>query len=916
MRKIFALTVISAAVLITVGGLFFYGNNAYSVSSRFEGKIIKRIEYVGIKKSADGKEEIVALNFIDGDGLVKKELRQRVIDSAGAKDKITPLVSEGDPLTSEAVKETIKLFFINGRVLDMRVEAQDLGDGVFLRFLCEERPNISVIEFRGLDKVMETELKDRLLIKEGEPFRKDLLEKSFPEIKKKYSETGLFNSILDYNVFPDPDKDDGSLKVVIRIDEGEDVKVAKLSILGAIKISDTELRGILETKEKSMIGDGLFKRDVFEQDKTRLITYYKQKGFLDAEIVNGENQIEYEWEDPEDSDKHVRQMYITFKVREGEQYFFDGYTFNGISGKVGSKDEDDFITLERVTKMVALSKTPPKDLSNLFRTNNDVILDYIALEKDRYDVSMLYAHFGHLNARVTPTFVDRYEDREEGGVTRRVKFRKYNLDIYEGTKSFIEKIYIRGCKKTKEKVVRREILMKEETNGVSEPFDSYKMNMTRERIFNLGLFKEVNIDIRPGSAEDKVNLVVDVQEQPTGTISVGGSWASSSGFAIFCDLGEKNLMGNAWAVNLRMVYGPTQMSTSLSFTEPWLMDMPVAWTTSVSYARVQKTDSNSIFTTGDDAEYVKQSAGYSTGLSYRFWYYFSTGLTWGHYFTKLTDVKGSCSDDVFIEQKLGMQEKRSISAHLGYDSRNSNLNPTRGLSVSLDTAMVGGYLLGGDYHYLNHTPSVELYVSPATLPFLPTYPIVFQFRGSGNFITPPFFRNKVEKMQSQATNPWVKVDDYLVLGGPGYSGSGLLRGWDIGDSDFPESWQDGLYHQLLYGAEMRVPIHPQYLWMTFFFDAGSLWTDSFWEKGMTETRRTIVNKDKANGLVYDIRDIGNVDVMSYFKYSYGFGFKIQVPMMPLRFYFGKKLLWEGKGHGYFKPISGFNFQFTIGDIIF
>jgi outer membrane protein insertion porin family len=915
MRKIFALTVVFAAVSVTIGGLLFYSSRAYSVSSRYEGKIIKRIEYVGIKKGADGKETVVALNFIDGDGLVKTELRQRAINAGGSKESVLPLVQEGEPLTAEAVKETIKLFFSNGRVLDMRAEAQDLGDGVLLRFLCEERPNVSVIEFRGLDKVLETELKDRLLIKEGEPFRKDLLERSFPEIKKKYSETGLFNCILDYNIMPDPDKDDGSIKVVIRVDEGEDIKIAKFSILGAEKIPDSELKSVIETKEKSLLGDGLFKRDVFEQDKTRILTYYKKNGFLDAEIVNSENQIDYEWEDPEDSEHHVRQMYITLKVREGEQYFFDGYEFNGITGTIGNKDDDDFVTLDRVKKLVQLNKEPEVSFSNLFNSNNDVVLDYVAMEKDRYEISMLYAHFGHLNARVTPTTVDRYEDRKEGGVVKKVKFRKYHFDISEGSKSYIEKIYIRGCKKTKEKVVRREILMKEETNGVAEPFDSYKMNMTRERIFNLGLFKEVNIDIRPGSAEDKVNLVVDVQEQPTGTISVGGSWASSSGFAIFTDLGEKNLMGNAWAVNLRMVYGPTQMSTTLSFTEPWFLDMPIAWTSSVSYARIQKTDSNSIFTTGDDAEYIKQSAGYSTGLTYRFWYYFSTGLTWGQYFTKLTDVKGSCSDDIFIEKKLGLQDKRSLTLHLGYDSRNSNLNPTRGMSISLDSAMVGGYFIRGDYHFMNYMPSAELYYSPTTLPFLPSYPIVFQLRGSANFIMPPFFRSKVEKIQKQENNPWVKTEDYLLLGGPGYSGSGLLRGWDLDDSDFPESWQDGLYHQLLYGAEMRVPIHPQYLWMAFFFDAGSLWTDSYWEKGMTETKKTTVDKDKANGLVYDIRDFNKVDVMKYFRYSYGFGFKIQIPMMPLRFYFGKKMLWEGKDTG-FKAISGFNFQFTIGDIIF
>ncbi len=56
--------------------------------------------------------------------------------------------------------------------------------------------------------------------------------------------------------------------------------------------------------------------------------------------------------------------------------------------------------------------------------------------------------------------------------------------------------------------------------------------------------------------------------------------------------------------------------------------------------------------------------------------------------------------------------------------------------------------------------------------------------------------------------------------------------------------------------------------------------------------------------------------MYYFKYSYGFGFKIQIPMMPLRFWFGRKLAWVGQDKGYFEPMGDFTFQFGIGDYRF
>ena len=66
-------------------------------------------------------------------------------------------------------------------------------------------------------------------------------------------------------------------------------------------------------------------------------------------------------------------------------------------------------------------------------------------------------------------------------------------------------------------------------------------------------------------------------------------------------------------------------------------------------------------------------------------------------------------------------------------------------------------------------------------------------------------------------------------------------------------------------------------------------------------------------LIVQLFKINNMD---YFKYSWGFGFKIQIPMMPLRFWFGRKVAWVGKEKGYFEEISGFNFQFAIGDMRF
>ena len=77
----------------------------------------------------------------------------------------------------------------------------------------------------------------------------------------------------------------------------------------------------------------------------------------------------------------------------------------------------------------------------------------------------------------------------------------------------------------------------------------------------------------------------------------------------------------------------------------------------------------------------------------------------------------------------------------------------------------------------------------------------------------------------------------------------------------------------------------------------------------------VIHQDLDDGKLHRINDFFSkkVNLMAYFKYSYGFGFRVQIPMMPLRFWFGKKVIFD---NGKFREISGLRFQFSIGDFRF
>lgn len=835
--------------------LFSLYNGASSEPSRYEGKVVRKVEFTGLKN-------------VDADDLVEK------IET-----------TEGFPLHSIEIRKDIRTVFREGQFENVKVEVEEFRDGVKVRFVCTERPIVRKIEFRGTDEVSEMDLTTAILIKENDPLRIDLVEKSVKLIRKKYDDEGLFNAVVSYNIKKDPDEEN-SVKLVFSIDEGEEIRIQKIAILGTKVMADKELRGVMETSERGFLGSGgQYKKDIYAQDKMKLTAYYKEKGYLDAQIV--EDSVEYEWTDPRTKDE--RSIFITIKVNEGEKYYFDKYTIAGNKIFESRVFEDMFEQ----------------------RSKGDVF-NYTSFQKDMQMIAQMYASKGYIFSRVIPKKTVT-EQEVEGSFGREIrKLVRIDFEIREGEKVKIENIIVKGNKKTKTRVIRREVLVQE-----NELFDAFRVQRSRERIFNLGFFKEVNVNVRPGSREGYVNLIVEVEEQPTGTISLGGGYGTTTGFSIFADIAENNLLGNGQRVGLRFEYGPLRRSVTLSFRDPWiaetLADFPIPLGLNASiYYMLNTISTTSMFANSNaSANYQRQTIGYSAGPYYRFWDYYGLGAVWNQGFKSYINPTGNASDEIFIQESRGIQLKNTLTFYAYRDSKDNFMNPTKGMRIEMSVSFTGGYLLRGDDHFIKYDPDIFMYYSPFHLPFLRSHPVVIELRGNGSFIQPPMQRNRVLNMQSPDGNPWIEPEDRLRIGGPE-----TLRGWDYYDSDFPDSWRIGLFHRVLYGAELRIPIHPQILWLTFFFDAGSSWTDRFWEGHLIEEYRTTVAEDRAAGLVYDIEDWRDVDVMSYFRYSWGFGFKIQIPMMPLRFWFGRKLKWVGQDEGYFQQISDFNFQFGIGDMRF
>lgn len=864
---------------------------AFALSSKFEGKIVKKVEFVGIKKLESG------LQITPIKSIAEKDLQS------------VCLTEKGYPLESAELQEDIRSVFREGQFLDVRVEVMEYQNGVVVRFLCDERPTIDKIVYKGLEEFGETDLipNNTETIQAGDPLRKDLVESHVELVRKKYIDEGYFNVIVTYEIKPSEGKkaEDNLVDLVFKIDEGEEIKINKISILGAHKINDARLLEIMDLKEDEIFADGKFQYAVYEIDKQKILQFYRQEGYLDADIIS--DSVEYEWVDPEK--RESRGIYITIKVHEGERFYFDKYTIEG-NKVISSEYINGKFTLKHAERPPFLKKVEGWLSALGVFIDHDTVCNDTLFQQDRYMIAFEYGTKGYLFTRVIPTKNITEREVVVKGRKEKRKYVHYHMTIVEGGQAYVENIIIKGNKETKDKVIRRELSFKE-----GELYNAEEVQRSREVLYKLGYFQEVNIDIRPGSSDEKVNLIVSVVEASTGTLSLGGGYSTATGFSIFANTSERNFLGYGYTIYLNFEYGPSKTGVQLGFVDPWFLDRPVEFSTEVFYYDTKLTV-DSIY--GEDyAYYNSMTVGYSLGFAYKFKYnYFRVGARWRHSFSKIHSPTGNNYEDVFRLERLGLQEKRQITLYTAYDNRDSSISPTKGLYSYMGMTFTGGPLLWGDDHYIRYSPSVEWFKTLFTLPYIPEsigkYSFVLQLRASAKFTTQPFGKSIVSAEQDPRENPWLEQADKLYVGGA--TSENFLRGWEYWMDDLPRSWRYGLFHQALYGGEFRFPLHPQFLWAAFFFDAGALWSDSSWDK--YSLYYEYIEEDKNSKETYDIKEFYKTDPLKYFKYSYGFGFRIQIPMLPLRFWWGRRAVWKGFTGGGLDTISDSYFQLQIGDSMF
>ena len=427
----------------------------------------------------------------------------------------------GDAYSPEVVREDVKSLYGLGYFEDIVVQADIFEGGLKVIFVLQEKPSIQKITIAGNKKLAVDKIKGKIDLVEGAIVPPGALSKNAEKIRLFYEEEGYYQARVDGREERISPQD---VTVTFDIVEGDKFDVGEIRIVGNKYLKEKDIKAKLQTSEVFLwFFGGTLKREELRRDLDRIRAYYLDNGFLDIAVGEPEIQI-----DP--AKKNLR---VVITVDEGAQYRIGELTVTGAR------------------------LFPEAEIRGLLQSQKGGIFSREKLQADVVAITDRYAEWGYLFADAVPVTDMRREDR----------IVNVSLEVTEGRQAFINRIEIVGNDRTRDKVIRRELPLIE-----GDVFNSALLKQGRQRLEGIGFFEEVKVETRRGTAEDRVDVVVDVKEKPTGAFTIGGGFSSVDGLLGTVSISQNNLFGYGKRATAAVQIGQNANRFNLVYSDPHFWD--------------------------------------------------------------------------------------------------------------------------------------------------------------------------------------------------------------------------------------------------------------------------------------------------------------------------------------------------------
>ena len=572
------------------------------------------------------RREKVAEVIVTGNKRIESEAIKRIMTT-----------KEGDIYLPKHLQNDLKSIYKMGYFADVRVEASDTSKGKVVTFRVAENETIRDIGIKGNKKFDDEEIKDVISAKSGSILNINRLQGDLRQIENMYKEKGYHHAKVAYETKAVPEN---RADVDFVIEEGEKVFVKTISFEGNKAYDGEKLKDLMKTKEKGFFSwftsSGDLDHEVLDQDVSKIAAYYHNHGYIQAKVA--EPKLTYEGEE----------IFVNIKIDEGPQF------------NVGRVDIDgDLIQ-------------PKSELLEKIKITKEKIYNREVIREDVLTLQDIYSDAGYAYADVSPRI-----DQDSEKLTADVTYL-----INKGPPVYFEKIIITGNTKTRDKVIRRELKVYEQ-----ELFSGKRLRRGIRNLYRLDFFEDIRANTTKGTADDKMTLKIDVTEKPTGAFSFGAGFSSMDQLFGVVSIAQRNLFGRAQVLNLKAQIGETNSRYTLSFTEPWLFDIPLSGGFDL-YNALRDYDT-----------YDKDSIGGTIRFSYPVFDYTRVYLSYNYDKSEIEDLADDASSE--IKEWAGESVGHTLATVLRRDSRDRIFNPTEGSDNSI-TVKHAGAPFGGDIGFTKY----------------------------------------------------------------------------------------------------------------------------------------------------------------------------------------------------------------------
>ncbi len=552
--------------------------------------------------------------------------------------------SAGDVYDAAKVDESLKALFATGLFQDVRIRRE----GSMIVVVVVENPIVSRVAFEGNREIEDDTLSSEVQLKPRAVYTRARVQADVQRILDLYRRQGLYAAQVDPKII---NLDNNRIDVVFEISEGPTTKVRAINFIGNNAFSDSQLRYVISTTQTNLLSflknTNIYDPDRLNLDRELLRQFYLKNGYADARIISA----------TADLDRDGRGFFITFTIDEGERYRF------------GPIDVES-----------ALPSVNIDALRHVILTRTGRVYNAEKVEKTVEALTIEVSQQGYAFGQVKPRF-----ERDEATHTMGIVYT-----IEEGPRIYIERINIVGNFRTQDNVIRREFRLAE-----GDAFNRLLVEAARKRLRALGFFKTVDIDTEPGSAPDRVIIVVKVEEQPTGELSFGAGYSTSEGVIGDISITERNLMGKGQYVRLGFSGSLERAQVDFSFTEPHFLDRNLAAGFDLFHKEVDFQDV---------ASFSQRDTGGDIRLGFPIADNTQMGLRYKFEREEIFDVSGNAS--LAVKESEGTSNVSSVGYTVAYDTRNLPQSPTSGIFASFSQDLAG---VGGDVNYIRSVADARAY---------------------------------------------------------------------------------------------------------------------------------------------------------------------------------------------------------------